>query len=68
LLGEVRGLDLDLGQQLVDRPRTLEQQLEGPDPDRVAEIAKELGFGFVEWLTHPADHFMTCVILQLLKL
>lgn len=52
LLGEVRGLDLDLGQQLVDGTRASLKQLEDANPNRVPEGAEELGFRLVQLDRH----------------
>jgi len=65
LVGQARGLDVDRGEQLVDGPVALGQQLEDADAGRVAERSEELGLGLVQRNRHVIA--LSCRIAELCK-
>jgi hypothetical protein len=52
LLRQVGGLDADLGQHLRDAVFAFAEQLQHPDPRRMAECLEELGFQLVQRSAH----------------
>ena len=54
LLGQVRGLDAHLREHLGHRVLALAEQLQHPDPGRVAQRLEELRLQLVQRRTHPA--------------
>jgi hypothetical protein len=54
-MGQVARLDVDLGQEFVHGVLPLAEQLQNPDPRRMAQRAEEVRLGLIERSCHVAS-------------